>query len=578
MASIEAKRHTLAHLLAQAVLEHYPNALLTLGPAIENGFYYDIDFGAEKVTGVDFQRLEKTMRKHLPNWKEFTSEEVSKDVAVARFSGPSGANQYKAELIQEIDGRGEKITLYTSDGFTDLCRGGHVENPAKDITPDSFELDRVAGAYWRGDEKNTMLTRIYGLAFDTKEELETYKTQREEARARDHKVLGPKYELFMFHHTAPGMPYWLPKGVTLYNELIQFWREEHQKRGYQEISSPLLNKKELYITSGHYDHYWPDMFTVKTSENEEYGVKAMNCPNAMIVFGSKTRSHRDLPLRLSDTDTLHRNELSGTLNGLLRVREFRQDDAHIFVEEEDIGAEYKRVFEIVERFYSIFGMSYTFRLGTRPESFMGEIAIWDKAEATLKQILTESGKEYSILEGDGAFYGPKVDILMKDVLGREWQMGTIQLDFQQPERFKLEYAAADGTKKTPVAIHRVIYGSMERFVGILIEHYAGAFPLWLSPVQVKVLPISEKHTAYANEVIVALRAANIRADADDANESLGKKIRNAKQEKIPYLIVVGDKEVEAKTISIDSRDKGKLDVTSLSDFITRANEEIRSRK
>ncbi|MDP1707014.1 MAG: threonine--tRNA ligase [bacterium] len=578
MTSLEAKRHTLAHLLAQAVREHYPNALLTLGPAIENGFYYDIDFGTEKVTETDFPKLEKTIRKHLPDWKEFISEEVSRDAAVSRFSGPSGANQYKTELIQEIENRGEKITLYTSGGFSDLCRGGHVENPAKDIAPDSFELDRVAGAYWRGDEKNPMLTRIYGLAFDTKEELETYKVQREEARARDHKVLGPKYELFMFHHTAPGMPYWLPKGIILYNELIQFWREEHLKRGYQEISSPLLNKKELYITSGHYDHYWPDMFTVKTSEDEEYGVKAMNCPNAMVVFGAKTRSYRDLPLRLSDTDTLHRNELSGTLNGLLRVREFRQDDAHIFVEEEDIGAEYKRVFEIVERFYSIFEMSYTFRLGTRPEKFMGDVATWEKAEATLKQILTESGKEYLVLDGDGAFYGPKVDILMKDVLGREWQMGTIQLDFQQPERFKLEYAAADGTKKTPVAIHRVIYGSMERFIGILIEHYAGAFPLWLSPVQVKVLPVSEKHNAYAGEILAALRAANIRAEVDDTNESLGKKIRNAKTEKIPYLLVVGDKEVEAKTVSVESRDAGKIDATSLSDFITKASEEIRSRK
>ena len=382
----------------------------------------------------------------------------------------------------------------------------------------------------------------------------------------------------MFHHTAPGMPYWLPKWVLLYNELVQFWREEHQRREYQEIASPLLNKKELYVTSGHYEHFWPDMFTVKTTENEEYGVKAMNCPNAMIVFGSKTRSYRDLPLRLSDTDTLHRNELSGTLNGLLRVREFRQDDAHIFVAEEDIGAEYKRVFEIVERFYSIFGMSYTFRLGTRPESFMGEISTWDKAEAALKQILEASGKEYFVLAGDGAFYGPKVDIVMKDVLGREWQMGTIQLDFQQPASFKLEYAAADGTQKTPVAIHRVIYGSMERFIGILIEHYAGAFPLWLSPVQVRVLPVSEKHNSYAQEILSELKAANIRAEVDDSNETLGKKIRAGKTEKIPYLLVVGDKEVEAKTVSVESRDKGKLDAVSVADFVAKASEEIKLRK
>lgn len=572
MASLEAKRHTLAHLLAAAVAKLYPDAKPTIGPAIDNGFYYDFDTSSIKEGNL--QALQDEMCVLLPDWTEFIHKEVSADDARNVFKD----NPFKIELIDELEKEGSTITLYTCGGFTDLCRGGHAENPAEEIPTDSFKIDKLAGAYWRGSEKNKMLTRIYGLAFDTKEGLDAYCMQREEAQARDHKVLGPKYELFMFHHTAPGMPYWLPKGVTLYNELIQFWREEHQKRGYQEIASPLLNKKELYITSGHFEHYWPDMFTVKTSEDEEYGVKAMNCPNAMIVFGSKTRSYRDLPLRLSDTDTLHRNELSGTLNGLLRVREFRQDDAHIFVAEEDIGAEYKRVFEIVERFYSIFGMSYTFRLGTRPKSFMGEVETWDKAEATLKQILEESGKEHLVLEGDGAFYGPKVDILMKDVLGREWQMGTIQLDFQQPARFKLEYAAADGTNKTPVAIHRVIYGSMERFIGILIEHYAGAFPLWLSPVQVKVLSVSEKHAEYAREVVDTLKAANIRAEIDDANESLGKKIRNAKTEKIPYLLVVGDKEVEARTISVDSRDHGKLDATSLSDFITKASEEIKTRK
>ena len=573
MTSLEAKRHTLAHLLAAAVLERYPHAKPTIGPAIDTGFYYDFDFsGGDKPGEEDLPKIEKAMRKLLPAWKEMLGDEVSEKDARERFKD----NAFKLELIDEIVSKGEKITLYTAHDFTDLCRGGHSDNPAKEIASDSFSLDRTAGAYWRGDEKNPMLTRIYGLAFDTKDNLETYKARREEARARDHKILGPKFELFMFHHTAPGMPYWLPKGVILYNELIQFWREEHQKRGYQEIASPLLNKKELYITSGHYEHYWPDMFTVKTSENEEYGVKAMNCPNAMIVFGSKTRSYRDLPLRLSDTDALHRNELSGTLNGLLRVREFRQDDAHIFVSEEEIGAEYKRVFEIVERFYSIFGMSYTFRLGTRPESFMGEIETWDKAEATLKQILVESKKEYFVLEGDGAFYGPKVDILMKDVLGREWQMGTIQLDFQQPMRFKLEYVAADGSKKTPIAIHRVVYGSMERFIGILIEHYAGAFPLWLSPVQVRVLPVSVVHTRYAQEVADALKEKNIRVDIDDANESLGKKIRAGKTEKIPYLLVVGDAEVEAKTVSVESRD-AKLGTMPLADFIARATDEIKNR-
>jgi threonyl-tRNA synthetase len=519
MTSLEAKRHTLAHLLAAAVAKLYPDAKPTIGPAIDNGFYYDFDTRSIKEDGL--QALQDEMLALLPNWIKFTHEEISAAQARKIFKD----NPFKKELVDELEKETATITLYTCGGFTDLCRGGHTENPTKEIAPDSFKLDKLAGAYWRGSEKNKMLTRIYGLAFDSKAELDAFCTQREEAQARDHKVIGPKLELFMFHHTAPGMPYWLPKGVVLYNELIQFWREEHQMHGYQEIVSPLLNKKGLYITSGHFEHYWSDMFTVKTTDDEEYGIKAMNCPNAMIVFGSKTRSYRDLPLRLSDVDTLHRNELSGTLNGLLRVREFRQDDAHIFVAEEDIGAEYKRVFEIVERFYSIFGMSYTFRLGTRPESFIGEIETWNKAEAMLKQILSESEKAFSVLEGDGAFYGPKVDILMKDILGREWQMGTIQLDFQQPQRFKLEYAAADGSKKTPVVIHRVIYGSMERFIGILIEHYAGMFPLWLSPVQAKVLSVSEKHAKYALEVATALKVENIRVEVDNTNESLARRWR-----------------------------------------------------
>lgn len=581
MATIEERRHTLAHLLAAAVLDIYKKngaqPQLAIGPAIEDGFYYDIDFGGDKRPSLeDLPRIEEKMREILQTWTKMTGEKVEKDFAKQTFSSPNGINIYKAELIDEISSRGEDITLYTAGDFTDLCRGGHAQNPAREIGLDSFQLDRVAGAYWRGDEKKPMLTRIYGLAFENKKELDAYKVRREESRARDHKILGPKHELFMFHPTAPGMPYWLPKGVVLYNELVDFWREEHQKRGYQEIVSPLLNKKELYETSGHYEHYWGDMFTIRTAENEEYGVKAMNCPNAMIVFGAKTRSYRDLPLRLSDTDMLHRNELSGTLNGLLRVREFRQDDAHVFVSEEEVGDEYKRIFEIVERFYSIFGLSYCFRLGTRPTSFMGDPATWKKAETALKQILEESGKKYFVLEGDGAFYGPKVDILMKDALGREWQMGTIQLDFQQPARFKLEYAGQDGSRKTPVAIHRVIYGSLERFIGILIEEYAGAFPVWLAPVQARVLSISEKHAAYANEVAEKMRDTGIRVELDDSNESLGKKIREGKQEKIPYLLVVGDKEMEAKTVSVESR-AGKKEVLPLAEFTSRIMEEIKER-
>lgn len=570
---LEHKRHALAHLLAVAILRLYPDAKRTIGPAIDNGFYFDFEFPTTKPSEDDFERIEKTMHDILPSWTSFSCHELSADEAKAEYPN----NPYKHELINEFTKEGQKVTFYKSGDYWDLCRGGHPENPAKEIAPDSFKLDRVAGAYWRGDEKNTMLTRIYGLAFDTKEELDTYLKQREEARERDHKKLGAQLELFMFHETAPGMPYWLPKGVVLYNELIDFWRTEHRARGYQEIVSPLLNKKELYVKSGHYDHYWSEMFVANMGENEEYGVKAMNCPNAMIVFGSKPRSYKELPLRLGDTDHLHRYERSGTLNGLLRVREFRQDDAHIFVTEEQIGSEYEEVFKIVDRFYSVFGMKYRFRLGTRPESFMGDVETWDKAEATLKDILEKSGKEYFVLEGDGAFYGPKVDILMNDVMGREWQMGTIQLDFQQPRRFDLEYTDNDGSRKIPIAIHRVIYGSMERFIGILIEHYGGAFPLWLSPVHARVLSVSEKHNAYAKSVFASLRDAGIRAELDDANDSLGKKIRNGKSEKIPYLLVVGEAEEKAHTVAVESRDHGKLEPMSVDALLARLKKEIADR-
>lgn len=569
---LEHKRHTLAHLLAAAVLELYPDAKRTIGPAIDDGFYFDFDFPTNKPSEKDFPKIEKVMRKLLPSWKSFERSEL--EAAAAKAEYPE--NEFKHELIDEFTKEGQKVSFYKSGHYSDLCRGGHVENPAKEIASDSFKLDRIAGAYWRGDEKNKMLTRIYSLAFDTKEELDAHIAMREEARARDHKKLGTEHELFMFHETAPGMPYWLPKGVVLYNELIDFWRKEHSERGYQEIVSPILNKKELYITSGHFDHYWEDMFVADMGENEVYGVKAMNCPNAMIVFGSKSRSYRDLPLRLSDTDALHRYERSGTLNGLLRVREFRQDDAHIYVTEEQIGAEYLEVFKIVDRFYSIFGMKYKFRLGTRPESFMGDVETWNKAEATLKDILEKSGKEYFVLEGDGAFYGPKVDILMNDVLGREWQMGTIQLDFQQPRRFNLEYTSQDGTRKTPVAIHRVIYGSMERFIGILIEHYAAAFPLWLSATQVKVLTVSEKHNEYGMKVLKALKDAGLRAEIDDANESLGKKIRNAKTEKVPYIFVIGEKEEAAGTVGVETRAGGEGE-KPLDQMVERLKDEYKRR-
>jgi len=572
---LQNQRHTLAHLLASAVgkIYKFDKVKLTLGPAIDNGFYYDIDFGDEKVNENDLKKIEDTMRKELPKWTEFTHKEISKEEALQFFK-----NEYKAELINEIAERGEKITTYTCGGFTDLCRGGHLENPAKEIDPLSFKLDRVAGAYWRGDEKNKMLTRIYGLAFENKEELDAYILQQEEAEKRDHKKLGRELGLLMFHETAPGMPYWLPKGLILYKELENYWRKRHTELGYLEIASPLVNKSELWKISGHWDHYKEDMFIADMGENEVYGIKPMNCPNAMIVFKSMQVSYKNLPLRLSDTDRLHRYERSGTLNGLLRCRSFQQDDSHNYVTEDMIESEYEEIMKICKEFYGIFNLEYRFRLSTRPESFMGDVETWEKAEAALRSVLEKSGKEYSVAEGDGAFYGPKIDIIMKDAIGRDWQMGTMQLDFQQPRRFELEYMDKDGKKKTPVVIHRVIYGSLERFIGILIEHTAGNFPLWLSPVQVKVIPVRENHNEYAKKVFEFLKENNIRAEFDDSDINLGTKVRDAKNNKLPYWIVIGDKEIEAKKVTLESRDAGQLGQMPKEELVKKLLEEIKEKK
>ncbi len=571
MNNLEEIRHSAAHLLAAAVMELYPNTKRTIGPAIENGFYYDFDFSQSlkrALTEEDLPKIEIKMAEILPSWDHFEHRKVSEKEAREAYID----NPYKLELIDEIVKRGEDITFYKSGNFEDLCRGGHSENPSKEIG--AFTLLNLAGAYWRGDEKQKMLTRIYGTAFPTQKELEEYLITLEEAKKRDHKKLGPQLELFFFHETAPGMPYWLPKGVILYNELLKFWRVEHSKRGYQETFSPVLNKKELYITSGHFDHYWQDMFVANMGKDELYGVKAMNCPNAMTIYGFKKRSYKELPLRLSDTDPLHRYELSGVLNGLLRARQFRQDDAHIFVSENQIKDEYRYIFEIVEKLYSIFNLEYSFRLGTRPKSYMGDIETWNKAEASLKEILDESGKEYFVLEGDGAFYGPKIDILMKDALARQWQMGTIQLDFQQPKRFNLTYTDKDGQEKTPIAIHRVIYGSLERFIGILIEHFGGAFPLWLAPIQTVIVPISEKHNQYGQKVLEQLQHSGLRAEIDTRAETMQSKIREAQLQKIPYMLVVGDREIEQNTVAIRTRGGENQGILSIEEFITKLQERI----
>jgi len=565
-------RHTLAHLLAAVVLELWPETKVTIGPVIEDGFYYDFDFKSP-ISDKDLPKIEKKMREILKTWKKFEVEEKTFDEAKKYFAD----NKYKTELINEIKDKDEKITFYTCGDFADLCRGGHLENPSKEVKADAFKLDRIAGAYWRGDEKNKMLTRVYGLAFETKEELENHLKMREEAEKRDHKKLGKEFGLFMFHETAPGMPYWLPKGLIIYKELENYWRKKHAELGYLEIASPLVNKAELWKISGHWEHYKDDMFIADMGENEVYGIKPMNCPNAMIVFKSMQVSYKDLPFRLSDTDRLHRYERSGTLNGLLRCRSFQQDDSHNYITEDMIESEYKNIMEICKEFYGIFNLEYKFRLGTRPENFMGDIETWNKAEKALYNVLKKSKKEYTVADGDGAFYGPKIDIIMKDALGRDWQMGTMQLDFQQPRRFDLEYTDKDGKKKTPVVIHRVIYGSLERFIGILIEHFAGAFPLWLSPVQVVVLPISEKQSEYAEKIYKELKDSGIRAELDSSNESLGKRIREAKMQKVPYLIVVGDKEKKSDTLTIEGRTE-KTENISTQEFLKKLQKEIEQKK
>ncbi|MEK7634654.1 MAG: threonine--tRNA ligase, partial [Patescibacteria group bacterium] len=567
---IEKIRHSLAHLMAMAVLEKYPKTKFGIGPTIENGFYYD--FGNIKLIDADLPVIEKRICELIKQNLQFKKEIISPIAVKKIFKNQS----YKLELIKDIQKTKKPISIYKSGDFIDLCAGPHIKSTSE-INPEAFKLTKIAGAYWKGSEKNPMLTRIYGIAFDNKNELNEYLILQEETEKRDHKKLGLQLGLFMFHETAPGMPYWLPKGLIIYNELINFWREEHKIMNYEEIASPLINKADLWKISGHWDHYKDDMFIANMGKNEIYGVKPMNCPNAMIVFASRQISYKDLPLRLSDVDRLHRYERSGTLNGLLRARSFQQDDSHNFITENMIGSEYEHIFELCKKFYGIFNLEYSFRLGTRPDKFLGEIKIWDKAESILKEILKKSGKKYFIAEGDGAFYGPKIDIIMKDSLGRDWQMGTMQLDFQLPQRFNLEYIDKDGQKKCPVVIHRVIYGSLERFIGILIEHTAGNLPLWLSPIQVKILPISEKQNDYAGKIFNQINEAHIRVKLDNNNESLSKKIREAKLQKIPYLIIIGEKEVTENLITIESRNKTstKIDISS---FITKLKEEIRQKK
>ena len=579
MASLEDKRHTLAHLLAASVLELYPDAKRTIGPAIDDGFYFDFEFPTHKPTESDLERIQETMQDILPTWTEFTRSELSADEAKAEYKD----NPYKQELIDEFTKDGQKVSFYKSGTYSDLCRGGHSDNPSQDIAPDSFVLSRIAGAYWRGDEKNIMLTRIYGLAFETKEELVTYQEQQEEAKKRDHRKLGKELDLFTFSDlVGPGMPLFTPRGTSIRSEIVNYSRELNRSLGFGEVHTPNVNKAELFRTSGHYDQYKEDMLSVSSQYvSDEMFLKPMNCPQHTQIYASQPRSYRDLPIRYADFATLYRDERPGELSGLTRLRAFSQDDGHIFCREDQIEAEIDSVLAAIQTALATYRIDYWMRLSLRDssntEKYLGESETWDRAEAVMRSLLTAKGIEFKEAEGEAAFYGPKIDIMAVDALGRQWQISTIQLDFVQPSRFKLEYADSDGAKKTPVMIHRALVGSPDRFLGILIEHYGGAFPTWLAPEQVRVLPVSEGQAAYAASVHDVLMKAGIRAELDRANDSLGKRIRAAKQEKLPYVLVVGDKEVEANQVSVESRDRGQEGAVALAEFVERVSQEIKDR-
>lgn len=580
-------RHSAAHLLAQAVLERFPGAGIAIGPPIEDGFYYDFDL-PHAPTEADLAWLTARMQALIRGNHPFTVRTVTAAEARALFA----EQPYKLALIDGLvqgaqDEYGNALaenappllTVYQQDHFVDLCRGPHVATTGE-IDPEAIKLMNVAGAYWRGDEKNPMLTRIYGTAWRNKAELDHYLWRLEEAERRDHRRLGKQLELFHFDPTAPGMPYWLPKGLKVLNELLAFWRQVHEEHGYQETASPLLNERKLYEISGHWEHYKENMFIMPVDEHTTYGLKPMNCPNAMVLFNMKVRSYRELPLRLSDCDMLHRFELSGTLHGLLRVQKFQQDDAHIFVTEEQIDAEYERIFALADLFYHIFGLTYKLRLSTRPDSFVGELGTWERAEQTLRRILDEQvgSGNYLIGESDGAFYGPKVDILMEDALGRQWQMGTIQLDFQLPRRFGCTYVDRDGAEKTPVVIHRVIYGSMERFIGILIEHTAGALPVWLAPVQARLIPITDQQLPYVQTVAGQLRKAGLRVEVDDSAKRMNAKIRDAQVQKVPYMLVIGNREMANEQVAVRLRTEEDLGAMTVDAFIALAQQTVAEKR
>ncbi len=543
-------RHSMSHILAKAVIELWgKDVQYAIGPQVDDGFYYDFRL-EHNINKDDYPAIENKMREILKRKETWVRREIPRAEALELFRG----QKYKTEIIEDLP-EDAIISIYeTGDDFVDLCRGPHVEN-SQELLSVAFQIKFVSGSYWRGDEHNDQLQRVYVYAFPDKKQLKDHLDMIKEAMERDHKKLGPELELFMFHETAPGMPYWLPKGWSLYNALLSYWRREHLPHGYQEISAPVLNEKQLWVTSGHWAHYQSGMFIAPVDENTTYAIKPMNCPNSINVFRSRGRSYRELPLRYSQVDVIHRREKSGELNGLFRVQEFHQDDAHIFVTEEQIESEIADIMDIAKSIYGTFGLTYTAELSTRPDDFMGDIALWDKAEESLKSILTHKfgADGFEINEGDGAFYGPKIDLGMRDCLGRQWQMGTIQLDFQLPLNFNLKYVAPDGTEKQPDMIHRAIFGSFERFIGILIENFKGQFPFWLAPIQVGIVPIRPEHNEYAKKLADLMMKNHIRFEVDYSDQNMKNKIKKYKLSRIPYVLVVGDKEAEQNTVSVNIR-------------------------
>ena len=567
---LEVYRHSTAHLMAQAIKRLYDDVKLGIGPVIQDGFYYDIDL-PHSLTPEDLEKIEQEMKKIIEEDLPIRRHVVSREEAIRIYE--EIGDHLKLELIRELP-EDEEITIYEQGEFFDLCRGPHLPSTGK---IKAIKLLSVAGAYWRGNSENQMLQRIYGTAFPKQAQLDEYLRFLEEAKKRDHRKLGRELELFTFSEEAPGMPFFLPNGMILRNLLEQLWREEHEKAGYLEIKTPIMMNRRLWEQSGHWEHYHENMYFTKI-DSQDFAVKPMNCPGGMLVYKSKLRSYRDLPIRLGELGLVHRHEMSGALNGLLRVRTFTQDDAHIFVRPDQIKDEINRIIELIDKFYSLFGFSYTVELSTRPEKSMGSDELWEKATDALRSVLEERGMEYVVNEGDGAFYGPKIDFHVSDAIKRTWQCGTIQLDFQMPEKFDCTYIGEDNQKHTPVVIHRVIYGSIERFMAVLIEHYAGAFPTWLAPVQARLLPIAAAHVDYARKIQAQMEEAGIRVQVDDRNEKIGYKIREAQMQKVPYMFVIGDKEIESNSLAVRKRGEGDIGAKPVAEVIAMLQEEIRERK